>query len=140
MFVQKVGIPSRPQSAVLFASLIKPLLLWSASTHANVLLGFILVNAFKPQTRPANNLPTQFSRKKKKRTFQKQLHCVPDEILMIRFGYKQEKWTVEMKKEKEVKLRLFQEDVWLFQGRLYSYLQLPEVNRVTSWTQERVGT
>lgn len=66
MFVQKVGIPSRPQNAVLFASLIKPLLLWSASTHANVLLGFILVNAFKPQTRPANNLPTQFSRKKKK--------------------------------------------------------------------------
>lgn len=62
------------------------------------LSGFILANAFKPQTRPANNLPRQFSRKKK--TFQKQLHCMPDEILMTRFGYKQEKRTVEVKKER----------------------------------------
>lgn len=45
---------------------------------------------------------------------------MPDEILKIRFGYKQEKLTMELKKEKEVQLRLFQEDSWLFQGGLYS--------------------
>lgn len=45
---------------------------------------------------------------------------MPDEILMIRFDYKQEKLTMELKKEKEVKLRLLQEDIQLFQVELYS--------------------
>lgn len=45
---------------------------------------------------------------------------MPDEILMIRFGYKQEKLTTELNTEKEVKLRLLDEYVQLFQVELYS--------------------
>ena len=56
----------------------------------------------------------------KKKTFQKQLHCMPDEILMIRFGYKQEKLTMELNKEKEVKPRLLQEDAQLLQAEFCS--------------------
>lgn len=45
---------------------------------------------------------------------------MPDEVLMIRFGYKQEKLTMELNTEKEVKLRLLDEYVQLFQVELYS--------------------
>lgn len=114
------------------------LLLWSASTPVNILLGFLLINVFHLQTRPADNFPPLQAVQRDKKTFQKQLHCMPDEILMIRFGYKQEKMTMEQKKEKEVKPRLLQEDVELFQAELYSICSSQRSTGLHTLTQRRV--
>lgn len=46
------------ESSALFARVIKHLFLRSASTPANVPVGFILGNAFCPQPTPANDFPS----------------------------------------------------------------------------------